>query len=373
MARHGARALIVEREKQFKDRVRGEVTHPWGTEEARRLGIYQPLADTCAHLTRWWQTPQERRDLIETTPYGLGCLNFYHPEMQQRVLDLAVEAGAELLRPAEVIAVTPGDPPHLVVRSEGAERRINARLVVGADGRSSRAGVWAGFTLRNDPNCLMIVGALHRNLDLPEDTVRAIRNPNIQYNCLIIPIGRRRFRSYLMFPYGSRRALSGRRDDGAYMAGCVAAGASAEWFRHADNWGPLASFNAADHWIDRPYHDGVVLIGEAAAAPDPSFGSGLSLTMRDVRVLRDHLIENPDWATAAGRYAAAHDLYYASIHRQHDWARALYYAVGPEADALRAHALPQLAEEPSRRPDTIGLGPDAPSDEVARQRFFAED
>jgi hypothetical protein len=61
---------------------------------------------------------------------------------------------------------------------------------------------------------------------------------------------------------------------------------------------------------------------------------------------------------------------YGSLHRQHGWARALFYAVGSDADALRGQALPNLAQDPSRRPDIIGLGPDAPSDEVARRRFF---
>lgn len=45
------------------------------------------------------------------------------------------------------------------------------------------------------------------------------------------------------------------------------------------------SFDAADRWVDHPYHAGVVLIGDAAAASDPCFGCGLSLTLRDVRVL----------------------------------------------------------------------------------------
>jgi flavin-dependent dehydrogenase len=39
MAAHGARVLVVERETQFKDRVRGEFMAPWGVAEARELGI----------------------------------------------------------------------------------------------------------------------------------------------------------------------------------------------------------------------------------------------------------------------------------------------------------------------------------------------
>jgi 2-polyprenyl-6-methoxyphenol hydroxylase-like FAD-dependent oxidoreductase len=49
MAEHGARVLVVEREKQFKDRVRGEVMGPWGVAETQALGLYNLLRTTCAH------------------------------------------------------------------------------------------------------------------------------------------------------------------------------------------------------------------------------------------------------------------------------------------------------------------------------------
>ena len=62
--------------------------------------------------------------MIETTPSRLGCLNFYHPEMQQQLLDLAVAAGAELRRPAEVTGVIPGDPPVITLRANGVEQRV---------------------------------------------------------------------------------------------------------------------------------------------------------------------------------------------------------------------------------------------------------
>jgi hypothetical protein len=55
---------------------------PWGVAEARELGVYKPLIDSCAIETRWWTAPDDNRDLVETTPSGLGCLNFYRPEMQ---------------------------------------------------------------------------------------------------------------------------------------------------------------------------------------------------------------------------------------------------------------------------------------------------
>ena len=51
MAEHGVRVLVLEREKQFKDRVRGEIMVTWGVAESQKLGIYELLRDTCAHIS----------------------------------------------------------------------------------------------------------------------------------------------------------------------------------------------------------------------------------------------------------------------------------------------------------------------------------
>jgi hypothetical protein len=57
----------------------------------------------------------------------------------------------------------------------------------------------------------------------------------------------------------------------------------------------------------------------------------------------------------------------------HGWFRDLWFGAGTEADALRARALPRIAEDPTRIPDFLGCGPEAPSDDSARRRLFGED
>ena len=115
----------------------------------------------------------------------------------------------------------------------------------------------------------------------------------------MFPIGAGRFRAYAAYLAAAHPALSGARDADRFIEMSLTAGASPDWFRNAVCVGPLASFNAPDCWAPHPYRDGVVLIGDAAAASDPVWGSGLSLTLRDVRVLRDHLLANTDWHAAA--------------------------------------------------------------------------
>jgi hypothetical protein len=90
-------------------------------------------------------------------------------------------------------------------------------------------------------------------------------------------------------------------------------------------------------------------------------------------VLRDRLLATDDWDAAAHACAREHDAYYGALHRVQSWLMLLMYETGPAADARRAHVFPNLAKDPGRAPDMQGLGPETPSDEAARRRFFAED
>jgi 2-polyprenyl-6-methoxyphenol hydroxylase-like FAD-dependent oxidoreductase len=116
---------------------------------------------------------------------------------------------------------------------------------------------------------------------------------------------------------------------------------------------------------------GVVLIGDAAAANDPTFGCGLSLALP--ALLRDQLLTRRDWSEAAHAYAVEHDRYYAAIRRLTTCTRTLFYDLSPEARAARARALPRIVANPKIRPDIVGVGPEFPSDEQSWQRLFGED
>ena len=56
-----------------------------------------------------------------------------------------------------------------------------------------------------------------------------------------------------------------------------------------------------DTWTDRPITDGLALIGDAAGYSDPHIGQGLSVALRDVRVLSELLLAGEDWSPAALR------------------------------------------------------------------------
>jgi 2-polyprenyl-6-methoxyphenol hydroxylase-like FAD-dependent oxidoreductase len=374
MARQGASVLVLEREPRFRDRIRGEAIHVWGTVDAKALGLYDLLLDRCAHelpfITRYRdEAVVVHRDLAQTTPSGGRELTFFHPAMQETLIDAARDAGATVCRNALVTAVSAGNPPMVRVQHDGEEHERPARLVVGADGRRSKVRTWAGFATQRDPNNLFIAGVLVSGLPASDDALHVFSRPDAAWNTQFFALGSGQYRCY--FVSGDRRrhrAIGG-------TTGVAKLYEYAHDSRVPDSWletmrveGPLASFEGASWWVDTPYRAGVVLIGDAAAAPDPCFGSGLSMALRDVRLLRDCLLADADWDHAARRYAAAHDTTFAALHTLERWAAEGWYSADPERQAIREHA--DAASEGEDAPDLIGRGPDQPADESARCRFL---
>ena len=378
MAEHGARVLVIEHERQFKDRVRGEVMLPWGYAEVQALGIADCLAGAGRHHLNWIDTyvvsdRVEHRELVPSTKHQLPCLACYHPAMQESLLQAAAAAGATVRRGAAVRQVRPGARPEMVIEEDGRAETIAARLVVGAGGRSCVVRSSAHFTVQRDPEERMIAGVLLENVPAEEDVLQGIYNFSLGQLAIVGPQGGGRARMYLCYHDGTQARLQGPGDLARFVDGCKKAGASDTLFEDARQIGPLATFGCAHTWVDHPYRDGVALLGDSAASSDPTWGQGLSLTLRDARVLRDHLLRSDDWDAAGHAYADEHDGYAGRLHTFHQWMTAMYLGTGPAADARRARAMPLIAQDPSRQPDALFVGPDLPVDETARKRFFGED
>ena len=106
--------------------------------------------------------------------------------------------------------------------------------------------------------------------------------------------------------------------------------------------------------------------------PDPTWGQGLSLSLRDARVLRDHLLRHQDWEEAGHAYAEEHRQYYGVIHAAELWQTELLLEPGPEADARRQKAFAAWKEDRSRGLDVLFSGPGSALDERDRRRYFGE-
>jgi len=210
LAGNGMRVLVAERERQFKDRIRGEFVAPWGGAEAQKLGIYDLLLEKCAHETPYWASlGRPTRDLRTTTPQRLPALTFYHPAMQEVVLDAASSAGADVRRGVSVREVKPGETPIALLEIDGSVRELTARIVVCADGRSSMGRVWGGFSPRRGRQRMLGAGVMLDNLSIADDTSVGAINPFLGRFALLFPQGAGRVRAYLIYPPESVPRIQG--------------------------------------------------------------------------------------------------------------------------------------------------------------------
>jgi 2-polyprenyl-6-methoxyphenol hydroxylase-like FAD-dependent oxidoreductase len=373
MAERGAKVLILEQEKVFKDRVRGEFIVPWGVAEARELGILDLLRQGCASEIALVDMGFGFRDLRVTTPQQLPALSFSHPEMQETLLAAAERSGAVVRRGAAVQHIEAGPHPQVIIGKDGHQETISPRLVVAADGRNSAARKWLGFPTRRSADPFLFSGVLLSGVAAREDAGWIIFNPELGLVAALTPLGRGRFRAYFGYPASSGYRLNGKDSLSLFLSeSAKVAPLFREAYSQVQDIGPLASFDGGYFWVEHPYRDGVALLGDAAGTTDPSFGQGLSLSLRDARTLRDELLRSSDWNDAGHRYAEQHDMHFHRCRTASGWFRAIFQEQSPEAVARRARSLPLIAEDPTRVPDHLFSGPELPLDDAVRARFFGE-
>ncbi|MBA2278695.1 MAG: hypothetical protein H0W06_13140, partial [Chloroflexia bacterium] len=140
--------------------------------------------------------------------------------------------------------------------------------------------------------------------------------------------------------------------------------------------GPTGFFPNADIVSSVIAGDRALLIGDAAGANDPSQGHGLSLTFRDVRVLRDLLLAGPCWDGVPAEFAHKRDAGFSVLREHARWAGRLATETGPNADAMRERVARARELDPTAGgfAALYALGPEGLKvDEATRRRFFGDD
>jgi 2-polyprenyl-6-methoxyphenol hydroxylase-like FAD-dependent oxidoreductase len=309
LAREGIEVLLLERTLEHKDVVRGEWIAPWGVAETQSLGLYDLYrAAGGHHLTRHvsydeLRTPEEaeRRGLDIPAMLGgrAGPLCLGHPRMCNLLNAAAVEAGARLLRGVSRLKVTPGSPPTVEFVHDGQARTLHPRLVVGADGRTGVVAEQIGCTLHRDPEHHLFSGMLVENAHGWPEEVQAIATEG-DVNLLAFPQGGGKVRVYIGFASEQRARLLGPRGPqrflDAWRVRCIP---FADAIADATPVSPCIAYPNNDTWVDDPVREGVVLIGDAAGRNDPITGQGQSITHRDVRLVRDALLQQKIWDVSA--------------------------------------------------------------------------
>ena len=378
MADHGARVLVLERETHFRDRVRGEAVMSWGTAEAKLLGVYETIMSAGGHELPFWDGYQDsartgHRNLLTTTSPKEPVLACFHPALQEALIQAAAKAGAEVRRGVRVVSVECHGTPTVVAEAEGRRSEITARLVVAADGRGSPIRSSLGFHVHQESPRNMIAGLLLTGVSATDDATHAGLNTQVGSFVLLFPQGNAKARAYVCYGAATGDSFAGDRDVPRFLEGLVRGGFPEDYFSSAKPAGPLATFSGAATWVDHPYREGVALLGDAASQADPTWGQGLSLALRDARVLRDHLLKFEDWDEAGNSYAQERDYYYSAVHAAESWQTRLLMETGPEADTRRERAFSLWREDRSRNPDVLLSGPVRALDEGDRRRFFGEE
>jgi len=240
LAEHGARVLILECEKQFHDRIRGEGLTPWGGAEAQRLGIYQMLVDSCAYEKPRMISLGLERDLVATTQHKLPLLSFYHPEMQEVLFQAAAKAGAEVRRGAMVCGIEMGFPTIVHFQGDRGSEKATARLVIGANGRCSPIRKWCGVTESQDPDRLYIAGVSLEGLQgMRDDSSYLFINPDVGELTFLVGQGSDRARAYVGYRVERGYRLQGREVLPHFIEESVRCGIPMEFYAKAE-WQALS-------------------------------------------------------------------------------------------------------------------------------------
>jgi menaquinone-9 beta-reductase len=376
LARSGLGVLLVEKESGFRDRIRGELTWPWGHAEALRAGLGEPLDQAGVvplPVLDFYEDGQrvDSQRWAEISIDALPAIGFSHPHLQETLVCWAESQGASVLRPAKIVGVRDGDRPSVTVLRDGLATEFEARLAVGADGKKSGARRWLQADSVTDPEHHWFGGVLLSGV-LWEDTFGWAPVPASAVGWFAT--GTDSCRVYIRLAADRVRETGVGRTLDAFLA--FAAQFMPEGtLDGARQAGPMGFFPNSCTWSSRIAVGHTVLVGDAAGALDPTQGLGTSLLFRDIRALSELLIADRDWERATTEFARQRRAYYDVLRAYDRWCALLDAEEGPVADRRRERNAVARGSDP-----TLGgfatleaCGPDGlVPDERARRIYFGE-
>ncbi|HEX4819866.1 MAG TPA: FAD-dependent oxidoreductase [Acidimicrobiales bacterium] len=307
LAKEGLGVTVLEASEEFPDRVRGESMQVWGVKEARDLGVESVMMDAGAHITPVWKQYDEFAGEAGEIPMSImvegidGTLNLRHPIACQALIDAAEAAGATVVRGVRDVKLAGGSSPTVSYGVNSHTVDVNTSLVVGADGRQSTVRKQVGIELERAEAVSYIAGLLIEGLDgVPEVDVLCGEGDRF---FVMFHQGNGRARAYVCPGLSGQHRFSGPNGTAEFLAACnMKCYPWSEQVANATPIGPIATYPGDDTWTPSPYVDGVVLIGDAAGHNDPVIGQGLSIALRDARMVRDLALNGARTADAFASY-----------------------------------------------------------------------
>jgi 2-polyprenyl-6-methoxyphenol hydroxylase-like FAD-dependent oxidoreductase len=310
LAASGMSVLLLERQLEHGDHVRGEILWPWGVRAARALGIEKVFLDAGANLVPFFDIYDEganeplRIDIGASVSGIEGSLNIGHPRACSALAEAAVAAGADVRTAVRNVRLTTGKPPEVRwTESDSSGHEVRCQLAVGADGRRSSVRSQAGIGLTVDPPAHLIAGMLVDDVEGMDLGVNVgARERDLLFYSFPQEDGRSRL--YFCFPTTQTSRFAGAEGSRRFLdtcrLGCLEGVAA---WSTAQVAGPCATFPGEDSRADSALGEGVALIGDAAGYENPLQGQGLSMALQDVCDLSEALLAGAGPAADLTAYA----------------------------------------------------------------------
>jgi 6-methylpretetramide 4-monooxygenase len=296
LARTGVDVTVVEKARSLDREYRGEILQPGGLRILDQAGVLAGAKERGSYELTRFQLIDGDRPVMDMDYRRLPAPHNYLLSIPQRhILAELIEQGAFHLldghRASELIRDDRTGAIAGIVADNGTERvAINARIVVGADGRYSKVRALAGIpNVRSDVFDLDICWFRLPWAGEPTGRVRIFRaetNPALAYDSFpgAIQIG-------WTVPHGGYRAVAAQGIDHvrAQIRASVPEYADLvdEHIRTLSDLTLLDVFGArATRWAD----DGLVLMGDAAHTHSPLGAQGINLAVQDAALLHPILV-----------------------------------------------------------------------------------
>ena len=362
LAQRGYRVLVVDRDRFPSDTMSTHFMTAAVVPLLDHFGVLTELVDTLG-FRRLTRTRIYLDDCIfegPMDPAGYG----YALAPRRDVLDSllvrrAMEYGAEFSERtrAERLIWDEGRVVGAELRDADGERReVQARVVVGADGKYSSVAKWVDAeTYEAVPAMRPIYYAHFHGIEpLPEpavelffggDSIAFIFPMRPGEDCLALELQPEQFDAFRSDPIGALTRLFGTRY-----------GMSAR-MRDAVPDGKVVGAKGVDNYFRKPYGPGWVLTGDAAYLKDPSTGTGIGDALQQSIWLAEALDEcltGADWESRLGAFQQQRDQAMMPIYRftlgftqmqdpspeSIELVRAVLSVAGPSR--LLAYALPEV-------------------------------
>jgi 2-polyprenyl-6-methoxyphenol hydroxylase-like FAD-dependent oxidoreductase len=296
LAASGIRVLVLERQVEYRDQVRGEILWPWGVRAARLVGVEGVLLEAGAlvvprlHYYDEGASSPVTIDVSESVSGIEGSLNITHPRACSALANAASAAGADVRTGIRTVRIEFGERPHVRWSdSDGVPAEAYCGLVVGADGRRSAVRSQARITHEVDPPAHLVAGLLVESVQGMAEVNVVGREADLMFYSFPQQGGRSRL--YFTFPNGQEARFAGVDAPRRFLDTCTldCLDGVAEW-SSARPAGPCATFRGEDSRVLSPLAEGAVLIGDAAGYENPLQGQGLSMAMSDVHDVSQALL-----------------------------------------------------------------------------------